>query len=66
MARDIQYIEEVVQVPTITITPNDLKAAFLKWETASRLGGVAPATEQSAERTAEVAAATLWNFLAEV
>jgi hypothetical protein len=67
MAREITNKDVVVQVPTIVIDPNDLKAAFLKWETAYRLGEMKPYNpgEKTAERSAETSAATLWNYLIE-
>jgi hypothetical protein len=55
-----------VTLPKISITPNDLRAAFLKWEYQRRLGqcvSEAEVAEQPAERVAEQNAATLWNEL---
>lgn len=62
-SKEITQTELVVQLPTISITPNDLREAFLKWEKAWRLGDQKKPEEKSAERAAEVAAGTLWNYL---
>jgi hypothetical protein len=61
--REITQTEMVVQLPTITITPNDLREAFLKWEIDTRLSGSPPIDGETVERAAEVSAGTLWNYL---
>jgi hypothetical protein len=63
MAKEIGSADVVVQIPTITITPNDLREAYIKWETDARLGAYKRTTDDTVERSAEKAAATAWNYL---